>query len=1433
MSLKTSPEYALDNKPPDPSFNGVIMPVCWAEKQKFKSVQFSERTTPIPEWEESWKVTKNVFALEAKVDKELKEEECELDGLVRRLKPKDKSKILKERINGLFACSFHQQWNEAWKLPRAQPKEDHWAENGNTAIQNGPMILQPHLKKICLADWKESWKCSVFQTSFGRPSATEWKDSSLLGDELRTGREDWIRKVGIEKYWNQSDNCDIFCVPKRNMRAEMLDLMGTKEKYTFSPQWKQSYKSARSKQIANTEIGETPESELAKAWTQLKKGSLNQDSSLLNGGWSFTENIRQDRWLREHELLNEGFRHDSPNGFREWSGSWDSTRGQYRAVCATGAQTLAQLPQQQLQKYSSAAGWEDSWRFSSRKTLHDRPSKIEWLNTLEVSGGNGYKQKETWPEESMEIMPRKALNCEPRVGQFNASSHTDVFQNRVSPTEWMDSWRVATLQEHHTRFPFKSKIHLFAHILEEEEVPPWARTWKFINLLSRQDKSLWDVGWESFDVEIWRPFTDDDPLSDTAQSEWSMSWRICGPPPLECHDNGQRCSCHKSELISHKSCGRSCRFMAFNATSMQLDSFVITQKTDKTKCHLYSEIEKTSPFAAKWAKSAKLAKTQKWTMGGSTTTAQGKEEAENKSFKWNDAGTLADGSVCTQMAEGPCSEWVNSWRFHLASYSPSQEVKMSDRTEVTIALDNKQLRDQWESRANELKEKDNLERSRVQKSALSGLFQEWNYRLALRSGVPAGEKKGKDMSDFRKYVVTAPKAEQDEEALKAKFKVVSPPKRQAPPPPPPPPPQKKREPKPAPPPAPRKEREPKPEEKKPTRAPQPARTPSAPQQAKAPSAPQPMAAAAARPTVYKDNLSEATWNESWKILKPLIDMESVLGTGNEAFELNVHKYRSVQHSLDKTWPASTEWNKSCPTLKNEVHKDYPVRQKPWRSFQQPESFSSSDWAESWKVQNPGFQQQVEAWGQEWSGYCRQPKDKSGDAQLRGDVPQGWEESWKFTKTQPKQESEHLESDDYWNKELRDLYKHGMFCPGWNESWKALEMQTELWKVTEMANNHKAFEDVYLKDWAESWRCCRQHNWCKESTHQHFRRYVFLMSKRMMLNKLKSFQLQGDVPPEWTESWKLVKGQTQPKEMEVSPAEVDVSHVPLHLQFHMLNTKFPCWDKSWSVSKAPCGGEEAQPAPQWRNSWKISNPNPSAGSDTKQDVVCWSNEHKTSRYMESNTDNMNQQVTPSEWSGSWQTVKPPAKSETGPQQEPTEGQDSASNHLHLLEIPLLDWNDSWRFTNRHASSYTVSLSRWSESWKFSNPNDGSALQDKEMHRQKSNGRTHQEGALAVEPQNFTEWGNSWKYLTPDSLKPDMPHAQDSGEWGESWRVLNPQLYLKKEEWSKQEYGGDLQYICLQLSFLSKEDKKLLSPELSQSEWNDSWKLFKQEADHKRE
>lgn len=725
---------ALDHEPLDPHIHGAIMAVSMADKYKYRSKQFREGKTVLAEWEKSWEAAKNMSILEnvkprkkvepkgeEKKDEEKKVKESEPDGLPKRLKPKDRLEVRQKRAKPLSACDLPYEWTESWKLPRSQPKKDHWAKQDNTDVQNGPMVLKPHLKKRCLADWKESWKCSRSRPSFGRPSSTEWKESSFMGYELRKGREQWMKEMGIDRYQGKSHKHEVFSLPKRGTRAETQVSIDTKNKYTFSLEWKESRHTIkhqirtevararpnRSKPFRDPEKGETPVSDWSQAW-KFTNVTLQQDNSLWDQGWSSTENVRQDRWMREQEFLNEEVPHNGPTGFRGWGDSWRSTRRHHRVEGATAAQPSTH--QQQHRRSQMSGGWEDSWRVSStqfRHTLCDRPSMTEWSESWEFSGLNWYERPPTEKllEKSMEILPRKSLCRVPKVGQFSRSFNPEVFKERVPSSEWMDSWSVVKLVRHHNRFTLKNKSHLSHPLHEVSDVEEWSKTWKFISLLSHQDKPLWDKGWETFELEKRPPVPEYVPLTEKAQgkqSEWSVSWKICGPQPEDWDDTPKvfhrkdkvlwtrrRCNDYlfshlNSQALSQRLWGKSWRFMKLesilmpqisNTTSTQSDSSRVKSKTYNAKKHIYSDIEKSTPPSKRWTDATKLAKTQPRSRRGPIKGGKSKAEAESISLEWVESWKFSNDSISSHVEKISLSEWANSWKFLLGSYPPEKKGK--------------------------------------------------------------------------------------------------------------------------------------------------------------------------------------------------------------------------------------------------------------------------------------------------------------------------------------------------------------------------------------------------------------------------------------------------------------------------------------------------------------------------------------------------------------------------------------------------------------------------------------------------------------------------------------------------------------------------------------------------------------------------------------
>jgi len=722
-----------------------------------------------------------------------------------------------------------------------------------------------------------------------------------------------------------------------------------------------------------------------------------------------------------------------------------------------------------------------------------------------------------------------------------------------------------------------------------------------------------------------------------------------------------------------------------------------------------------------------------------------------------------------------------------------------DRAEVTV-YDGDQLKNRWEKMAQESSEYDRQEKERKEKSALNGLFKKWAVDLAVRSGAPAS--KGKEMSDFRKIVVEAVELDLDmskyEESLnEAKIRVAPRPKPKPKPPSPPP---VRR---PAPPPQPRKDRAPKPVEKKPEK---PQMTP--------PKKPEPPKLKHVEKPKHEPLKLEKIepikpavgWGESWQMVK-----SPRLQTGQESMaakQTNDKMYKALGYDMEKKWGSPAEsWKESWKQLKIMSEpastKDMSFFEimsegKWWRTLEEVENVSLPGWADANKTFTIVFEQTREEWNEGWAQYKHEPSDKLELALPMEDrnYQPGWEGSWKSSKAEPKQ------------KVMSEFQIPNVFLPGWMDAWKTADKHVQ--RASESSQPS-------MKDWHNSWSYCQEHKWWSASTKSRYRHYAMMMSKRKQSNELRSSLIEDGVPSEWMESWKSTKPKAQPQsEAPHEPvANMDMSDVPLQLQFHKANIPFSTWRESWRMCCTHGAGEEQSSSPEWKNSWKLSSPPLKAQTKEHRDVLCFSTEHKTHRDM--GVEHAEDAMLQNEWSESWQITKPSSPQPQG-ESNVSDSKYDVSKHLLPVVSPL-QWTDSWRFTPVPSPPSSYSLARWSESWKLSNPNQP------ESQSFRQNGPKHHRYLQDLELPG-PEWPNSWKYFKSDKLDPNMTR-EDSGEWGQCWRVLNPQLYKKKEAWCDQVSVEDSKDVGLLLSFLAKEDRTILDLDLSSSEWTESWRLPKQE------
>ncbi|XP_078145052.1 uncharacterized protein LOC144542384 [Centroberyx gerrardi] len=345
---------------------------------------------------------------------------------------------------------------------------------------------------------------------------------------------------------------------------------------------------------------------------------------------------------------------------------------------------------------------------------------------------------------------------------------------------------------------------------------------------------------------------------------------------------------------------------------------------------------------------------------------------------------------------------------------------LSDKEDVT-SFTNEQLRDRWEKRAQNLTDQSRLETDRRGRSALNGLFSEWDRRLSLRNGVSSkAEKKKGDMSDFRKYVARDEEAAPTEPEIR-RFKIKPPPKIPKPEPPPPPPP---------------------PRRKAPPRARRPKRK-------------------------VEVDLLKLCWGESWKSLKlpkHLLPKPDESRTGLSEIEFTDNRmYRPMGFDLEAEWgSAAAGWRQAWKQVKSpallELSKENKVQWEIlseakliWRHKAEIDEFALPVWAGTWKTMIFVLRQQKPDWDRVWPDHQQNPSDKM--YQLRHleeqSKPSGWEDSWKSSSAElkPRDSTDDRTAAVKTCSADTEVKISAVFLPGWSESWllaaAPLEDQEEL------------------------------------------------------------------------------------------------------------------------------------------------------------------------------------------------------------------------------------------------------------------------------------------------------------------------------------------------------------------------------------------------------
>ncbi|XP_035246274.1 uncharacterized protein LOC118212490 [Anguilla anguilla] len=779
---------------------------------------------------------------------------------------------------------------------------------------------------------------------------------------------------------------------------------------------------------------------------------------------------------------------------------------------------------------------------------------------------------------------------------------------------------------------------------------------------------------------------------------------------------------------------------------------------------------------------------------------------------------------------------------------------MHERGNELTVFDNAQVRNTWESRVNQYKEKETCENERRQKSALPQLFNQWNQRWACRNGGPEKKGKGYEISEFRKTLEL-----KSEEVEQPKPVAVQPRPRPTPiastpliPPLPKIPPPKKRD----------------PEARKPNSAPKsqfqpppkreevklrkvqksetiPKETVKTSREKVVLSSISDKPSHAPTPPPPKKEVQKVQhipslrdWNHSWKYARPQPHHKTKPVKTQKDTRFMSNRNKSIKFKESVTYfktPSLSEWIESWKFIKNPKRQECMTEELKFKGslfFElEQKKISPTEWAKSWKVLNLQLHQENESWEKSWSQYCRDfQSNKLQNSQLYNEPASlfGWEESWRFLKPEPMQEKEKIPDDKSNESMVLQPMKMNRLLLNWTDSWKLTNAQCD--------------DDIIsLTEWSESWRSCAVQDKRTDSL-DFCHSDVICMPKYIKLSGLLNSQILEENPAllQWSESWMFPKSQENKCENE-SEFNEDIAD-PLLSPQSPNKTSFSEWKESWKFSNA--NNEKTSQSP-WINSWKLSI------SKSHEEVMVLSEgdtnasnqlvhfQPYNNKFSMLEWDKSCENLSEPEWCESWKTIKPQLQQDTEPVSMPKE---SSCMQFNSKKVCLSDWKESWKLSasqvHPHApSSHTPSQSEWTDSWRLLNSKphkEQDFWPDISTFKESLNGLFHMENPSSA------EWSDSWKFLKsgPPGSQANSENIPES-EWGASWKFVNPQCNLEGVPWSQQDECNfpDNVQTKNELSILSRGDRSSTcfddELQLCLTEWNESWKFLKPQTQEQRE
>ncbi|XP_017566223.1 uncharacterized protein LOC108435132 [Pygocentrus nattereri] len=533
------------------------------------------------------------------------------------------------------------------------------------------------------------------------------------------------------------------------------------------------------------------------------------------------------------------------------------------------------------------------------------------------------------------------------------------------------------------------------------------------------------------------------------------------------------------------------------------------------------------------------------------------------------------------------------------------------------------------------------------------------------------------------------------------------------------------------------------------------------------------------------------WQKSWISLKNLSEYkEQQLMKKNEnsrpakikqgvLFEVfsypRKHKPTKIlelsEHKDQETF--ISKWKDSWKSLKNQRRQD-----RIWSNLQRPRPQTQPvtpqpsliEWANSWRFTNLNANQDNNFWQQSWSTYTRNRPDRwvRENEALNAGVPhngptgtRGWDESWRSTRHQHHVEREATDTTHLATQpEDTQIHRRVRSLADWEDSWQ-------------FSTNQFHHDRPSTTEWVDSWRFCSFHreNWseCQPESNQYERALEIKARKKLPCPSYRfsrSFESQTFKerfpPQEWKNSWKVKR--------------FDGKEQPRSGLSHLKKKEFPQpWDDSWMFSatqfyksehteSSSIQGHSVSRSAQyksiseWGRLWKIANPQPPKNialwSEAKpnpcypQQMVFWSR-YKCNNYLLSPP--AKDYASLKQWGRAWRFMKLESKLDT-------KSIISQSNHEdYSVIMRRIVKAKKHMYSHKEAPQFK----RWTDACKLAKTQP---RPKRDMRHKPSQGINEGDKVM------FTEWAESWRFVTDSVSTEPAKTSVCLTDWGDSWKFL---------------------------------------------------------------